>query len=491
MNFKFVSVFLLLFAMIFNTYSALNYNATYTDIVLETNGWCVDNPIRFTLFNSSQFENSDFEDDLCKSTQDPSEDSCYVYDTINADIIIYDGPVDFLGEIVNTPFVKNNFTYTFVKQNDYLIQVIINSGRFNDFETTLSVKDCEIDKSTITETSDATQDYDLFNNTFYYSSSDVLVDLVLSNINSQSEIIITEFDKPSERSLPSLENINKLIEVDYSNLEVQTTFSLKTNISFKDQNNFNAYKYNGSIWVKINPIISNNTITISTIDSNYYAFVVNEIEEVIVEESIINITEEISNDIELQENVSQEISNGAAQTVNVVDTSNELESISSSFNFTYIVVGVIIIILLVIIFVVSNKKKSKSDIDEYLDSDSNKSKNDISDNKEKKTNDNKSKEEISKDNVQKEMKDIGLDDKKEGFFSRLFKKKEKEDSSENIENQTGLRTHKEVDLEILNKTQDYVKKYKDTYPKDGIRQALKSVNVSDEIIDKVFNEEFK
>jgi hypothetical protein len=448
--------FLMVFLFSVNSYS-LAYNSSYTDLYFESEDWCANIETTFLVYNISQYNVDSFEDDLCRDDEDPDEDNCEVYNDIDANIIIYDGPFDVDDKVLsNRPIVNNEFSYTFTKEGIYLLQVIVESGKFNEIEGKVSIKDCEVKASTVNLSNSNIQTPDLYNNSFEYSASQTSVDIVKGQSNDKNDLAIKLLTDTTSRSLPKLGNLSKILEIDYSDLGSYESIILTTAVATNDSSKLEIYKIVDLNWVKINEYqYANESISISQIDSNYYAIVIKE--EQIIEEIV-------------EEPVVEEI---------VIVTEDPNSQDSGVPIIAIIGVGLISIIVIVILYFLfaNNKTKTKAEIyDNY--------------NQEKSTDSKKDKIDNTKTGEEKS--------EKKGGFLGLFKKKENaeekksNEKNNNISNQ-GLegKTHQEASEEVLNKTREYVKKYKETYSKDGIRQALKGVNISDDVIDKIFSEEFK
>ena len=162
MNFRKLIVFITFLVMIFNSYS-LNYNSTYETVALEVEGWCTNFPIEFTIYNNTELTDSDFQDDLCGANEDPINDTCEEYKVVNANLVIYDGPFNTLTKLLDSKFIENKNNYTFTKENQYLVQVRINSGKYNDYEEEIIVEECNLQKPASGKN---VQPTDKYNNTF-------------------------------------------------------------------------------------------------------------------------------------------------------------------------------------------------------------------------------------------------------------------------------------------------------------------------------------
>lgn len=402
MKFKYVNLLLIILGLTSVVHS-LNYNSSYTDLVYDSNGWCSGMEIEFTFYNETQFENKEeIERNLCEKDEDPEDDNCEEFDEIDAKYKIYSGPIDSLPILVEGNLDSNNqFRYTFEKQNSYLMEILIDKGKYNDFTNEndlLFIEDCYVPESKTNK---------LSNQTFSYLTSGINLNLENTNITDSKKISSIIIIDQKSKGLPVLNKSIKTIEIksnsnNYTKLDLEILFTKKLNNSIIE-----TYQYLPSMntWSKIENSLEvlEDKVKISSTTFGIYSIV----EKEIIVEKIIKE----SNDLE---NLSSEI-------IEEINLDENNESKSNSFISILGFIGISTLIIFGIYYLFSHNTKNKND---YHD----------------------------------------LENKNSVHIISL--------------------------TEAYDNTKKYVQKHKEKYTKEQLKQALENANVPQEIINKVFFEEY-
>jgi hypothetical protein len=138
--------FFLFILFIFNLILLINftygYNSSYSNITIEPNWWCVGLKVPFQVYNSSEYNNETFKDNLCSYENDTN---CFNYSEISGKYYIYAGPMDSFPVLKEGEILDNKFEYTFNEPNLYLIE-IEPDGRYNKFDYLFEAKVCKHSK---------------------------------------------------------------------------------------------------------------------------------------------------------------------------------------------------------------------------------------------------------------------------------------------------------------------------------------------------------
>lgn len=175
------------------------YNATYSNLTIDKEGWCKDLEITFKLYTTQDFPNrNDFDYNGTKIE--------------NAKIMIHSGPFESSPILFDTTSDSNgHFKYTFENEGPYFINVEP-VGEFNEYDEIFDVLDCGIDleentKENITEEINDTKIIETVEKPVNNQTPEEInvVEEIDSNTNNQNEveepIIETKLDNIPE-SIP-------------------------------------------------------------------------------------------------------------------------------------------------------------------------------------------------------------------------------------------------------------------------------------------------
>ncbi len=236
------------------------YNASYTNLNVEKNGWCKDLEITFKVYNETDYSNKEkMLSKLCSASNncfsnechlDKNKNkekcencsNCYFFREIrNAKVIIYDGPLRSRPILFETKTNSSSeFSYIFKQENQYLIEIISEEDKkgnkinqYNDYEELLSIINCNIKNNPAINTQNSK------NQTFNYLNNQIVLEIKNTNINQSSQIQIK--DKPQLTNMPkdviqSFSVINENPENQYDKIDLK--------IKKPEQENFSLLMYN-------------------------------------------------------------------------------------------------------------------------------------------------------------------------------------------------------------------------------------------------------
>jgi len=409
-----IFLFIILFSINLS-YSYKGYNDTYSNMTLESNGWCSGSEIIFTVYNKTNFDNHKSSgNDLCILNQTPSRDRCDILQTISPKVKIYDGPFDSTPILFDsTTNSSGQFKSSFSSPGKpYLIE-LTGVANYNDYyEPLFEVSKCMFSSDVGLNLTKLNTPV-LFNQTFTYA--DIVVGINNSIINSSKNISVNVFNNFSQIKSPSLDGMIKIFEVN-SNVSSFSSLKITVPINFVNKSNLKLYKFDSNLnsWNLVSDytLVDKNLI-ISNSGFGIYS---------IVEQAPIVVEKVVLNSSTVVENVSETVvieNTSMSKTVPIVSKNS-----SSSNLIWYILIGVI---LALGIFYFIHKNNSKKNYH---------------------------------------------DDSKSDLVSG--------DDSEVLSSYN----------QIYNHSKDYVQKYKSEFSKDQIYRSLKDANISSDIIDKIFKEEF-
>jgi len=339
-----MSIFL--FSISFS-YSAYQYNASWTDLEVYNDGWCANLEIPFTVYNKSEYLIKDqIKDNLCKVNETPEDDKCSEFETISGNVKIYDGPFAIEDKkLLDVSLSKSSFSYTFTKEGGYLIEVFP-TGKFNDwYVEDFTVLNCKLTNYTPDQSQEGIPL--LKNQSFSYEDSKTIINLTNSGLNSSSDLIVKIYHDPVKVGLGSLPNTIKIVQIlgkkNFSSMEIISSI----NDLVKENEIYNVYKYNSknSNWTKIsNTSIINNKVTISSAEIGIYAIASNK--TTIVENvTTTPVTQQIETNNSVttsSSNTVEEVSNSA----NEKDTNNTTQKSSGPNKILiYSLIGLLLIVL--------------------------------------------------------------------------------------------------------------------------------------------------
>jgi len=427
--------------MSINLSFAISYNSSYTDLKLETNGWCVDNQINFKIYNITDYQNKEkIKNKLCDPKdkcaeyecaleknyrKDECEEcgSCLYFNLIkNPKVTIHDGPIDGSPVLKSITPSNGEFTFTFTKANGYFIEIEmpknsndIPNQKYNDYEEMIIVEECG------TKTTQKEEEK-LYNKSFTYLDSKVLVNITNGKIENSSQISVRDdviLTKQLNNTIKTIGITSK--EKNYSNINIK--------IQVPNIENLKLYKYDGkkNDWSEVNNFkIENEYIILEQGDLGIYS-VVGEDKKVEVPQNN-SIEENIPNDVNTDTNNNNPTTDEQTTDDIVKETITPPEKNNKKINPLHIGVVVVCVLILGIVFYFKIMKS-----------------------------DNKSKE-------------------------------KKNETAENKPEETShiLTTYEQTYQEASK----YIDKYKSQYSKDQIYRALKQSGVPNDVIDKCFTEKF-
>jgi hypothetical protein len=410
-----------------SVYGGYNYNENYTNLHLETNGWCSNIEMNFKVWNETDYENQEeIERDLCKKgcedDCDGEEDcfecdnDCLEYHNIkDAEVKIYNGPMDGMPILLDTTTNSSGeFTYKFNEPNQYLIEIYPDSGHYNDYHDTLYIDICKhaqdttIKKLNEEENPPEPQDVE-----FSYDDKGFTIALKQTTINDSSVINIDENIEVSNR----LNNTLKIFEITSQNSNFEE-IEVIVNIEEMNDKDVELKKYDSleGKWNDYTFDITGSTITFTSDDMGIFS-----INEITKKEEVVE--EEINED---QNNEEEQTGEETGEEANE-DQDDETEPNSNVTNplGTKKVVGIIVAITALVILIMFFALKKKKPVTKPIP-------------------------------APKSNKEV-------------------------------LSTYQQT----YNKASEYVKKYKENYRRDQLYRSLENVNVPKDIIDRVFSEEFE
>lgn len=354
-----IKISLILFTTLFTTLftsQVINANENYSDLVLEDEGLCQNYNLKFTIFNTTQFDNKEeIEDDLCKDDEDPKNDSCSEFDKFNAKIIIYDGPSDGRSELLNIDIKDTNtFNYKFTYPNDFYTE-IIPEGHYNEFNTKIEVQECrfaENNKHLYPEITEPDSEPELTNKTFTYNNNEYILNLENTNITTEAQIQIQTIDLQTSQH-PQIENTIKTFEIttentQFSKIEIELQEpTLNRNLEIKILK-INEMTNSWEVFID-NPQIRQQTIIFETTSTGIFAIQTQEPIIIEPEEPTSTITNE-NTDTNSQDNTNTEDS-----TIEIDATTDD----ESFFSTTVIIIIIVILTALAGVgtFLIRQKKK--------------------------------------------------------------------------------------------------------------------------------------
>lgn len=347
-------VFLLIFTILFLSLSvnAYNYNSTYSNISVITNGWCMNIPITFKLYNSTQY-------DLNKG------DTLYNFTNItNAKVVIYSGPLDSMRSLLNTTTgVDGKFTYNFNSPNQYLLEIFPTSGsNYNDYHQLLSIDECK--RSNPSKVINSTSNKYLLDQIFIYN--DIKISLNKTDMDKESNISLKNIVGLTQNGLPNLNNVIKTVKIDgdskvFTNMDIE--FSI---LNFNPKATLKGYLYSNNNWTEKQVNINENKVIFTNSSYGIYSIT----SEVILSEKPmitpeVNITPTISvnnslNNSEISSNTENIVSNNNNDQTSSNPSGDKVNNISenSSSNMKYYIIGIIFILVLGIVGYFLFTKKS-------------------------------------------------------------------------------------------------------------------------------------
>lgn len=418
-----------LFFLLFFTTTAFSYNATYSNLTLEKNGWCVGIEIPFTVWNSTDYENQDdIRDD---------DDINFTYPS-GADIKIYNGPTTSLPLLTETTTDSDGeFSFTFPAVNQYLIK-IEPDGRYNDYEELLEIIECKWAGSDSGSGSNSSSNE---NKSFDYLDSKLNLYLENSTIENETTINVKEISQLylESVSITPPEDMVEGFEVGSSSSDFT---SLKITFTPTSTSYANLQRYDSTSMSFDDVTYENDSGNIVIENAEYGIYILNSVPVQDDEEETI-VTEEASEDDIIatdDEENTQGTTGSSEEESPTMEPPEESTASALSSTLLYAVVGVFVIAGIGFVL--------------YK----------------------------GKDNFRKKgNKDANLtvsDPAKED----PSKKKEEPHKKEEI-----LTSYND----IYARTKDYVNKHKDSYKKDEIYRVLQNAHIPKDIIDKVFLEIYK
>lgn len=234
-----------LFLLSANLLNAGFYNETYTDLYLDKNSWCAGAEVQFKIYNITDFENRrDIDAYLCNATSkcyenkcalpanekkdicEPCEDCKYYNLVEKAKIRIYDGPLDSRPLLYEYTSPTGSFTYTFNKENSYLIEVISQEDkngkkvqRYNDYQEIFQIMNCPgIEPIKVTS-----------NKNFSYINSEIMLEIKNTTIEAQNEITVRNDINLPDATEENKKTITLSGPSGFQTLKLKIKYSVPTN----------------------------------------------------------------------------------------------------------------------------------------------------------------------------------------------------------------------------------------------------------------------
>lgn len=322
--------------------NAYTYNSSFSNLSLDENGWCIDIPIDFKIYNSTDYS-------LHKS--DDEYDS---YLNISTAVVkIYSGPLDSFPVILDTTSsTTGEFEFTFTEANDYLIE-IEPTGEYNDYHETLAIDECRRANPSLVSNTTTTSSYNLFDKSYLYTN--IKISLNDTDMLSEKNLTVKDILKVgiSQNGLTSLNNAVSSFSVkgvnnNYSNMDIEVSLvSIDTNKITK------GYFYQNNSWIEKPIEINENKVTFKSASFGIYAITSEEISrpqevitapviettkpEIVTEQtSTENLAESTNNEVESQPQT--EINNNE-EIVSTQTNSNQSSSSSIILIIVFVIIG--------------------------------------------------------------------------------------------------------------------------------------------------------
>lgn len=307
-----------------------NFNATYSNLSIDQNGWCVDITTSFKLYNQTEYNLYKNDDEYTNYTNISS-----------AKIKIYDGPFNSLPLILDTTSsTTGEFSYKFTAADDYLLE-IIPIGNYNDYHELIAIDACKRANSSYVYNSSVTSNaLKLFNKSYIYS--DIKISINNTNMISEKNIILKEIKGISENGLTPLSNAIKSFKVDgvntnFTNLDIEVSL-----VSIDTSKITKGYYYENNLWVEKTISINENKVNFP--NSKYGIYAITSEVTPAPQLSAAPIVE-----IPITETATTPETN-SENTPTTEDTETKIDKIntneSSELNITYIIVGIVIVLVL-------------------------------------------------------------------------------------------------------------------------------------------------
>jgi len=332
----FIYLFLLLL-MINISFGYKVYNSSLENMVLDSNGWCTDLEINFRVYNETEYlDKTNINNNLCVGNETPEEDYCEVFQVLQPDIKIYDGPAEWMPILYESKAdINSEFKYTFINENQYFIEMT-GLDNYNDyFGQLFDVFICKKSESMSQENIVVENKVvDLYNVSFDYSG--LKIDLKNTDMNVSSNLTVRNSLSFNDLNIGEINNSINLFEIS----SLGNTFSyleINVPIVYENKSNLKLYIYDNNLktWNQIsNFVVLNNNLIITSATMGIYSVV--EEEPVVVQEIV---EESISNEVIVEENVN--------------DVVNPIKK--SSNNYLYIFIIVLIICIVTVYFIKKDK----------------------------------------------------------------------------------------------------------------------------------------
>ncbi len=227
----------LIFLLLINL--AYGFNPNHNNLSLEINGWCINHPITFVVWEREEYED--------RRNIDEKR-------IISGEAIIYNGPFDGMPILLETNLDSSGeFEFTFSREDNYMIE-INPSGNYNSYQERIELFDCNIEDvpPTIIDIEDivvSEDDYGLIDEEINPTSSVIEypeINAILEIINNpnvnRNQISLIENTGFEAGSHPQSEYELKTFFIDLEeNLEQETII---LHITIPQINNIKVKKYN-------------------------------------------------------------------------------------------------------------------------------------------------------------------------------------------------------------------------------------------------------
>lgn len=449
MSKKFLFLFVFSFLIFFNSFlfvnSAYKHNSSWSNVTLDYNGWCSNTSLTIRAYDSVEYANKEsIKDNLCWGNQTPIRNHCQEFKVIQGNLKIHDGPLESMPILYEHELNENSsIVYNFKTERDYYVELFVENVDYNDYYHLLNIFTCKKANKKIINQGQV-KVVKLYNQSFNYINDLITLDLYDTIFSNKTNISV----HPVDFKLAGIDELNNsfhpiLIEVTGSNY---SKMNLKYNLGFTKKNySYKLMFYDPDFvsWMPYDNTFEDN-ISFGGLDIKPGIYAI--IRESKNSSHSSNI---ISNDktpvyMDVEDNSSSFSVDSKLNVSNNVSINTNLnnQNKKSGFNYIYILIFLVVLVTIaVILFIVFYKPK-----------------NSIGSNKQNN---------LNNPNVK------------------------------NTNKATNNNTNNNNKLDILNnytttfnRAKEYVNKYKSDYSIDGLKMALRNANVPEDIIDKIFLDEY-
>jgi len=345
-------IFLVLFFLFFFiSVNAYKYNSSWENLVLEEDSWCANLALTDKVYTESNESNKELiKDNLCKGNETPEEDNCLEFTVVPATIKIYDGPLEGLPLLYEGELNSNGeFEYTFLRPEQYLIEIYPKSGEYNDYHERLNIEECKITMVGGNNPEIIEKKEELFNSILNYPEEKISIELINNKYKKEKK----DYNILNIINSNNLEKLNNtLIEISITSQNItENNFKIKFDFSkfnISEPQNLKLYKFDlsNNQWVEEKNVnIENKNLILSSGELETYALVNSQVKKELIPKDT---------------NKSNKVNNTTKNNKNTHNKNTPVSNSNSPLNIG-VVIGIVIALAslgVVGFFLLSNKPKS-------------------------------------------------------------------------------------------------------------------------------------